>query len=188
VLSFCLMRIREYTPNDLDALRRLHASQGFGYPFPDLESPLFITKLILEDEGDNSPNESREAEGREEAHRNSPPESPAGTATAPPRITPPLDSNSRTPDPRTSTHRIAMAVLLRLTAEAYLLHDPSAGTPRQRWQHFLALHAAARSSAAARGLDDVQAFLPPRVARAFGRRLARLGWTQDPWPCFSSRV
>jgi hypothetical protein len=31
----------------------------------------------------------------------------------------------------------------------------------------------------------VQAFLPPRIARAFGRRLAGLGWTQDPWPCFS---
>jgi hypothetical protein len=163
------MRIREYTPNDFDALRRLHAAQGFGYPFPDLESPLFITKLILEDDGEggDSPSKNGEAassagfsprvfaEGREEAHRNSPP-------------------------------RIAMAVLLRLTAEAYLLHDPAAGTPRQRWQRFLALHDAAQRSAAARGLDDVQAFLPPRVARAFGRRLQRLGWTQDPWPCFST--
>ena len=80
------------------------------------------------------------------------------------------------------------AAFLRLTAEAYLLHDPAAGTPRQRWQRFLALHQAAQRSAAARGLDDVQAFLPPRVARAFGRRLSRLGWTQDPWPCLSRRV
>jgi hypothetical protein len=178
-----LLRIREYTPNDLDALRRLHAAQGFGYPFPDLESPLFITKLILEYEGDDSSDESREAEGREEAHRNSPPASSASAA-----VVTPLDSMPRNSDSHTSPPRIAMAVLLRLTAEAYLLHDPSAGTPRQRWQHFLALHAAARSSVAARGLDDVQAFLPPRVARAFGRRLSRLGWTQDPWPCFSSRV
>jgi hypothetical protein len=81
-----------------------------------------------------------------------------------------------------------MAVLLRLTAEAYLLHDPAAGTPRSRWQNFLALQDAARNSAAARGLDDVQAFLPPRVARSFGRRLTRLGWTRDPWDCFSQRV
>ena len=101
---------------------------------------------------------------------------------------PPLDSTPHDPDPRNRQPRIAMAVLLRLTAEAYLLHDPAAGTPRQRWQRFLALHEAAQRSAAARGLDDVQAFLPPRVARAFGRRLARLGWTQDPWPCFSRRV
>jgi len=164
------VRIREYTPDDFDALRRLHAAQGFGYPFPDLESPLFVTKLILEDDGDSedSPDENSEAQGREEAHRNSPLGLATWSGAAPPRI--------------------AMAVLLRLTAEAYLLHDPAAGTPRQRWQRFLALHEAARSSAAARGLDDVQAFLPPRVARAFGRRLARLGWTRDPWPCFSRRV
>ena len=145
------MRIREYTPNDFPALRQLHATQGFGYPFPDLDSPLFISKLILEDEEDT-----------ERAPNNSPNEmSPSG---------------------------IAMAILLRLTAEAYLLHDPAAGTPRLRWQRFLALHEAARASAADRGLDDVQAFLPPRVAHAFGRRLSRLGWTRDPWPCFSKQV
>ncbi len=172
------MRIREYTPNDFDALRRMHAAQGFGYPFPDLESPLFVSKLVLEDDPDAAPAEMAGAsssarfslrvfdEGREEPHRNSPPA--PSTGAAPPRI--------------------AMAVLLRLTAEAYLLHDPAAGTPRLRWQRFLALHEAARNSAAARGLDDVQAFLPPRVASAFGRRLARLGWMQDPWPCFSRRV
>jgi hypothetical protein len=160
------MRIREYTSNDFDDLRRLHAAQGFGYPLPDLESPLFIAKLILEDDVDDAPTVNGIAEGREEVHRNSPPETFAG--------------------PKRS--RIAMAVLLRLTAETYLLHDPAAATPRLRWQRFLALHEAARNSAADRGLDDVQAFLPPRVARAFGRRLARLGWTHDPWPCFSRRV
>jgi hypothetical protein len=160
------MRIREYTSADFDALRRMHAAQGFGYPFPDLDSPLFLSKLVLEDEVDDSPHENEDAEGREEAPRNSPPERP----------------NSAGP------RRIAMAVLLRLTAETYLLQDPAAGTPRQRWQRFLALHQAAQSSAAARGLDDVQAFLPPRIARAFGRRLARLGWARDPWPCFSRRV
>src|SRR5580700_6558544 len=170
------MRIREYTPNGFDALRRMHAAQGFGYPFPDLDSPLFISKLVLEDELEYSLDENREGQSREEPPRNSPPQAAVGAA-------PPLDSTPRDPDPR-----IAMAVLLRLTAEAYLLHDPAAGTPRQRWQRFLALHEAAQRSSAARGLDDVQAFLPPRVARAFGRRLARLGWTQDPWPCFSRRV
>jgi hypothetical protein len=160
------MRIREYTPNDLDALRRMHAAQGFGYPFPDLESPLFVSKLVLEEEVDDPGCENRDSEGREEAHRNSLPES----SDAP------------------SEGCVSMAVLLRLTAETYMLHDPAAGTPRQRWQRFLALHEHARSSAAARGLDDVQAFLPPRVARAFGRRLSRLGWTHDPWVCFSRRV
>jgi hypothetical protein len=175
------MRIREYTPEDLDALRRLHAAQGFGYPFPDLESPLFVSKLVLEDDesrtgfslspvrdgiaptGGENPTGSREAAtSREETHPNFPLEK----------------AHANSP-------RIVMAVLLRLTAEAYLLHDVSAGTPRQRWQRLLALHEAARRDAAARGLDDVQAFLPPRVAHAFGRRLGRLGWRQDPWPCFT---
>jgi hypothetical protein len=177
------MKIREYTPNDLEALRRLHAKQGFGYPFPDLESPLFVTKLVLEDEENGMRADDTEGAdkdgadfgsrnlggGREEAHVDSLRGPFVSSATAKPR-------------------RIAMAILLRLTAEAYLLHDPLAGSPRQRWQRFLALHEAARHSAAARGLDDVQAFLPPPVARAFGRRLARLGWRHDPWPCFSSRV
>jgi len=54
--------VREYTPADLDALRRMHAAQGFGYPFPDLASPLFVTKLVLEDEGASG--EGREAGDR----------------------------------------------------------------------------------------------------------------------------
>ncbi len=130
---FPFMRIREYTPADFDALRRMHAAKGFGYPLPDLESPLFVAKLVLEDDLNEMHAENGDAKGREEAHHNSPP-----GISASPRQT-----------------RIAMAVLLRLTAETYLLHDPAAGTPRLRWQRFLALHEAARHSAAARGLDDV---------------------------------
>jgi len=130
------MRIREYTSSDLKALKRLHAAQGFGYPFPDLDSPLLITKLVLEED----------------------------------------------------SGEISMAALLRLTAEAFLLHDPVAAAPQERWQRLLAMHEAVRRDAAARGLDDAQAFLPPRVARAFGRRLARLGWRRDPWPCYCRSV
>ena len=198
------MRIRNYTRADLDALRRLHAAQGFSYPFPDLESPLFITKLVLEEDEDspdssgtdfslsissgraegaaslNKSAASREATsgeevGREVARRNSLAETSCGEI-------PLTRAHSH------ATPRIVMAVLLRLTAEAYLLHDAHAGTPRQRWQNLLALHEAARQDAAARGLDDIQAFLPPQVARSFGRRLARLGWRTDPWPCFSRRT
>jgi len=81
--------------------------------------------------------------------------------------------------------RPRMAALLRLTAETYLLADPRDGAPRQRWQWLTALHEATRQAAAARGLDDVQAFLPPAVARSFGRRLAKLGWRRDPWHCYT---
>jgi hypothetical protein len=154
VKSFPL-HIREYKSSDLDALRRMHAAQGFGYPLPDLESPLFLSKLVLEDNGEEI------GLGREEA-----------------------DANS----PSAKSSRVKMAILQRLTAETYLLHDPAAGTPRRRWKCFLALHEAARGAAIVGGLDDVQAFLPPPIARAFGRRLAKLGWTRDPWPCFSRRI
>jgi hypothetical protein len=81
--------------------------------------------------------------------------------------------------------RPRMAALLRLTAETYLLADPREGTPRQRWQWLLALHETTRQAAAAQGLSDVQAFLPPAVARSFGRRLAKLGWHSDPWCCYT---
>jgi hypothetical protein len=71
------------------------------------------------------------------------------------------------------------AAFLRLTAEAYLLLDPRAGTPRQRWQWLLALHAATERDAWQRGLEDAHAWVPPPIATKFGKRLARLGWLRD---------
>ena len=44
------MLIREYTEADLDPLRRMHARQGFDYAFPDLRDPIFVSKLVLEDD------------------------------------------------------------------------------------------------------------------------------------------
>ena len=129
------MLIREYMPADLDALRRMHARQGFDYPFPDLADPIFISKLVVEDD----------------------------------------------------SGRAAMASLARLTCEMYLLVDREngparrggAGSPRERWAQFLALHAAGERDLLARGLDDTHAWLPPQIARRFGRRLASLGWLRD---------
>jgi hypothetical protein len=129
------MRVRAYTDADLEALRAMHAAQGFGYVFPDLSESLFLVRSIVEEDG-----------------------------------------------------RPRMAAFLRLTTEAYLLADPNEGSPRQRWRWLLALHESVRQEAAARGLTDVQAFLPPRVARAFGRRLGSLGWRCDPWTCYTRQL
>ncbi len=190
------MRIREYTSADFNAVRQLHAAQGFGYPLPDLESPLFLAKLVLEDEAGqdeawrdeatraNSDPNSQKSAGQASDAQNCGPQKRDAIEGREAACCDSLPDSSRA----ASSSRVVMAVLLRLTAETYLLHDPAAGTPRLRWQRFLSLHDAARQSAAARGLDDVQAFLPPNVARAFGRRLARLGWTHDPWTCYSKRV
>jgi hypothetical protein len=45
--------VREYTESDLDALRAMHASQGFDYRFPNLDDPIFVSKLVLEDDSGN---------------------------------------------------------------------------------------------------------------------------------------
>jgi len=79
----------------------------------------------------------------------------------------------------TNDDGIAGAALLRLTAEAYLLLDPRAGTPRQRWASLLALHETTACDAWQRGLEDVHAWLPPPIAAKFGKRLAHLCWVRD---------
>jgi hypothetical protein len=131
------MKIREYTDADLAALRRMHASQGFDYAFPDIADPIFVSKLVVEDD----------------------------------------------------CGRAVMASLARLTCEIYLLADPAAGTPRDRYGRLLALHDAGQRDLLSRGLDDAHAWLPPRIAGKFGRRLAALGWVRDDaWTPYCRRL
>jgi len=136
---------------DLEALRAIHAAQGFAYPLPDLNNPLFVTKLILARESAGGTPEERAAEAAPE--------------------------------------KIIGAALLRLTAEAYLLLDPNSGTPRERWNGLLHLHAAAERDAWQRGLEDVHAWLPPPIAQKFGKRITQLGWNRDDsWTPYCKRL
>ncbi len=160
------MLIREYNGSHWDALRAIHAAQGFDYALPDLRNPLFVTKLVLTD-----------------------------NCAAPPfRAAPaffegiPVQQDARL-KPGATQQKILGAALLRLTAEAYLLLDSRAGTPRERWHWLLALHEAARRDAWRRGLEDVHAWLPPPIVRKFGRRLERLGWRRDDsWTPYCMKV
>src|SRR5258708_12798743 len=111
------MKIREYGESDLEGLRAIHARQGFGYAFPDLGDPLFLTKLVL---------------GREEGGK-----------------------------------RIAGAALLRLTAEAYLLLDPDAGSPREKWESLMALHETTPRDPPPPGLENLHSWLPPPTPNKF---------------------
>jgi hypothetical protein len=129
--------VREYTHADLDALRRMHAQQGFDYAFPDLADPLFVSKLVVED----------------------------------------------------GAGRAVMASLARLTCEMYLLVAPREGNPRERYARLLALHSAGERDLVARGLHDAHAWLPPPIAKKFGRRLAALGWVRDDaWTPYCRRL
>ncbi len=121
------MLVREFREGDLEALKLMHARQGFEYALPNISDPIFVSRLVLEDE------------------------------------------NSR----------IAMASLARLTCEIYLLVDPLLGTPRERLSRMVALHRAGERDLISRGLDDAHAWLPPQIARRFGRRLEALGWIRD---------
>ena len=57
-----MKRVREYAEGDLEALRQIHARQGFDYPFPDLGDPLFVSKLVLA-EGDGEEPEASGGKG-----------------------------------------------------------------------------------------------------------------------------
>jgi len=132
-----LLRVREYTEADLAALREIHARQEFDYAFPNLAEPIFVSKLVLEDD--------------------------AG--------------------------RAVMASLARLTCEMYLLADPGAGKPRERFARLLALHRAGERDLVSRGLEDAHAWLPPTIAKKFGRRLEALGWVRDDaWTPYCRRL
>lgn len=80
------------------------------------------------------------------------------------------------------------ALMLKVTAEAYLFLDRDYGTPRQRWATFLQLHEAARRQALDAGLQDVNLWAPPDLPRGFIRKLGRLGWTRNCWQNFSFRL
>ncbi len=168
------MQIREYQESDLAALRAIHAAQGFDYPLPDLRNPLFVTKLVLADEN----------------------VAPGFSPACPPLADSEMQDAAlkggatKTQNAlREGKCEIVGAAFLRLTAEAYLLLDPRAGTPRERWQWLLALHTAAERDAWQRGLEDVHAWLPPPIAKKFGKRIARLGWLRDDvWTPYCKRL
>jgi hypothetical protein len=178
------MQIREYHESDLSSVRALHSAQSFDYALPDLRNPLFLTKLVLTHDSDGV-NVAPFFRTAAVSHVEVPPGNPEDTGLKPGATQESADSEDGlragkcAVQQSTASSPIVGAALLRLTAEAYLLLDPRAGTPRDRWQWLLALHAAAERDAWQRGLEDVHAWLPPQIAARFGKRIAQLGWRRD---------
>lgn len=82
-----------------------------------------------------------------------------------------------------------MAVCARRTVELYLLGDPGWKTPRWRYEALKLAHEAMRKELVRLGIQDVHAWLPPQVAKSFGRRLMNdFGWVRPLWTDFSAKV
>jgi hypothetical protein len=42
-----MMEVRDYRPEDKEALETIHKAQGIDYTFPDLDHPLFFVKKVI---------------------------------------------------------------------------------------------------------------------------------------------
>lgn len=176
------MLVRAYTQSDLDALRRMHARQGFDYAFPDLADPIFVSKLVVEDDDGRTVMASLarltcemyllvDREGDSSL-------SSRGPSLAEGSL---FDAASCNPDTQREIPRCSRNDKPDTRGRT--------GNARARWAQFLALHAAGERDLLARGLDDAHAWLPPPIARRFGRRLESLGWLRDAaWTPYCRRL
>jgi hypothetical protein len=89
------------------------------------------------------------------------------------------------PFPDLSNHLFLTRLVLE---EVYLLAQPGAGTPQERWQRLVVMHEGMRRALLAQGFEDATCWIPPRIERGFGRRLRRLGWVRDAWAAYSRKV
>lgn len=77
------------------------------------------------------------------------------------------------------------AIAARKTVEVYMLGDPNWRTPAWRFDVFAQLHRTLHRMIFAMDFTDAHAFLPPKVCRAFGKRLVRdFGWVPGKWQSF----
>jgi hypothetical protein len=198
--------IREYKESDLCALRRMHASQGFDYPFPALADPIFVSKLVLEDDSGRPvmaalarltcemyllvDRADASAEHLPVAVIPNPaaPGDPLGSSRGNG-----ADGGEGSASDCATQEQIPRRPGCALRASGLARNDNQRNVrvqaARQRYEWLLALHAAGERDLFARGLDDAHAWLPPPIARRFGRRLEALGWVRDDaWTPYCRRL
>lgn len=82
--------------------------------------------------------------------------------------------------------KIVQTFFAHLTAECYVMMDHEEGTPEQRMQLLEQLAAVGESLAwNPGGLDEICAWVPPKLEKSFGKRLLGIGWRKSAWPCFA---
>ncbi len=85
--------------------------------------------------------------------------------------------------------KVVQAAFAHLTAEIYFLQDRTHATPQERHLNFIAMQDVGRELAwKPGGVDDLHAFLPPQLERAFGKRLMAHGWKKALWPCYFAEL
>lgn len=81
-----------------------------------------------------------------------------------------------------------MATILRKTTEAALLIDRSDGTgQREWWSRFLCVEKASHIQAVRKGYSTGFTFLPPHIAKTWGRAIEMVGWKPQDWPVWRKR-
>jgi hypothetical protein len=82
----------------------------------------------------------------------------------------------------------AMAGLVRMTCEPFLLLDHDAENPGWRWQQLQALSDNICEVARTKGLRDCTAWVPPEKEARFGMRLEQLGFIRSPWVSYTRKL
>lgn len=81
------------------------------------------------------------------------------------------------------------AAMARITVEIYGFCDQTYGTPGTRLVALKMLHAAVEKEMKAQNIRTACAWLPPELAKSFGRRLLKtFGWKRPLWPCFAKDI
>ena len=84
---------------------------------------------------------------------------------------------------------VVAAVASMPAAEIYFFLDREWETPGMRLEALRRIHEVVRQDLHSRGIVEVHAFIPPKIAKHFGRRLVKLfGWIKCDWPYFSRRT
>ena len=74
------------------------------------------------------------------------------------------------------------AALARMTVEIYGFADPQWGTPAMRLEMLRLLHQEISAEMKKQKIRTAHAWLPPQIAKAFGRRLKKLFHWDEPFP------
>ena len=85
-------------------------------------------------------------------------------------------------------HGVDTALLLKKSAEAYLLMDLEVGTPEDRLGRLDILNHAVPPVMKQMGIGEAYCAVPPHLEKSFGKRLVALGWYKEPWPIYTRKV